>query len=70
MIFLDWDEEAPEFIEDVEATMPEDWMEEEMEFIDDPTAAQPEEWDEEEDGEYIVPQGFDYVQFSLSSYNL
>jgi len=46
--------------------MPEDWMEEEMEFINDPTAEQPEEWDEEEDGEYIVPQGCDYVQFSNS----
>ncbi|CAG0894049.1 unnamed protein product [Cyprideis torosa] len=51
----DWDEDAPRFIKDENAVMPDGWMEDEEEMIPDPEATKPDDWDEELDGDWEPP---------------
>lgn len=51
----DWDEDAPQFVDDEDAVMPEGWEENESEEIADPDATLPDDWDEDEDGEWEAP---------------
>jgi len=51
----EWDEDAPEFIKDLDATKPDGWNEDEKPKIPDPNAQKPKNWDDDEDGEWLAP---------------
>jgi hypothetical protein len=49
---IDWDENEPEFIFDINSVKPEGWLVNEPKKIPDAGATKPEDWDDENDGEW------------------
>lgn len=40
----DWDEDAPEEIDDLDAKKPDDWLDDEPEYVPDETKSKPDDW--------------------------